>query len=206
MEKDSFRRFMIEHTLVRGEWVHLDSTWQDVLRRSDYPEVVRNILGQGLAAVALLSATIKYEGSLIMQIQSSGPVRLLVVQASSSGTLRGLARWDDEQTLPERASMQALFGDSNIVITVQPSDNGKPYQGIVAMQGETLADCLGEYFARSEQLETRMWLETGEGSVAGLLLQKLPGEAEDKDGWERSVMLADTLKPEELLDLDSETL
>lgn len=211
METDSLRRFMLTNTQVRGEWVHLDTTWQTLLANDAYPEPIRNVLGEALAAVLLLSATIKYEGALILQIKATGPMHLLVVQANSDGTVRGLARYqpeafahlDSSKTMP----LSTLLGDNaTMVITVQPTQ-GKPYQGIVALNGETMQDCLQAYFEQSEQLATKLYLAADDMACAGLLLQQLPEQRnDDQDGWQRATILADTLQPSDLLTWDYETL
>lgn len=204
IDKDQLSRFTLEDTNVRGEWLHLDQTWQDIQSRSEYPDVIKTVLGEALTAVTLLSSIIKYEGSLILQIKAAGPVHLLVVQATSDNTVRGLARWQDD--LPDSTSLKALFGDANMVITVQPNNGSKPYQGIVAMQGDTMQACFQAYFQQSEQLETQLWLAANEQSCAGFLLQRLPGERDDEDGWERATHLASTLSNDDLLNTDRDLL
>lgn len=200
---DILNRFILEATSVRGEWVHLDATWQALLERHEYPPVVRDLLGQALAAVALLSATIKFNGSLILQVTGNGPLNLLVVQAGGRGTVRGLARWQSE--VPE-AGLAAQFGDGRMVITIDPGEGRDRYQGIVPLEGESLAEALEGYFLRSEQLPTRLWLAADGQRAAGLLLQALPGERRDPDAFNRAVTLAATLKAEELLEWPVETL
>ncbi len=202
-EHDSLHRFLIEHTHVRGEWVHLDATWQALLERGPYPPGVREVLGEALAAVALLSATIKFDGSLILQITGDGPISMLVMQADGRRALRGLAHWTGE--VPEH-DLQAQFGEGRMVITIDPGEGKERYQGVVALEGARLSDALDAYFARSEQLPTRLWLAVDDRAVAGLLLQRLPGEDEDRDAWDRTVALADTVREEELLSLPVESL
>lgn len=200
-ERDTLHRFIIERTNVRGEWVHLDATWQAVLERSDYPPEVRVVLGEALAAVALLAATIKFDGSLILQLQGDGPLSLVVAQASGKRTLRGLAQWRAE--VPA-GSLVEKFGSGRIVITIDPGEGMDRYQGVVGLAGERLADALATYFEMSEQLPTRLWLAADGQAAAGLLLQSLPGEQRDPDAWNRAVMLADTLRGEELMGLEAE--
>jgi len=209
MEKDSLRRFILANTQVRGEWVHLDTTWQALLTNNDYPDVVKKVLGEALAAVVLLSATIKYQGSLILQIKGSGAMHLLVVQADSEGTVRGLARYKEEvlSNMIEEPSLPDLLSDDAImVITIQPNNSSKPYQGIVALNGETMQACLQTYFKQSEQLATRLYLAADANACAGLLLQRLPEQANDKDGWNRATILANTLSGKDLLTWDHDTL
>lgn len=203
---DKLHRFLIDDANVRGEWVQLDTAWQALTECADYPAPIRRMLGESFAAVALLSATIKYKGALVIQVNGGSPLSMLVVQATSEGKMRGMARWNDEAELGTTVS--DLFGkDATLVITVEPEEGeGERYQSVVALEGETLAECLTAYFEQSEQLKTRLELAVGETSVAGLLVQRLPGEAEDEDGWNRTSMLAETVKSEELLTLDVETL
>lgn len=200
-DNDRLFRFIIEHSNVRGELVHLDATWQAVLQRADYPENVRTILGEALAACALLSATIKFEGSLIMQIRGNGPLHLLVVQASSEGTVRAIARWHD--AVPAQ-NLQKIFGDAQLVITIEPPKEkigARPYQGIITLQGNRLSDAIENYFRQSEQLSTKLWLAADTKTCGGFLLQELPGTAEDGDAWPRATQLAATLSADEILHL-----
>lgn len=215
IERDSLHRFLIERTNVRGEWVHLDATWSALRERSVYPEPVRDLLGEALAATALLSATLKFSGSLTLQIRGDGTVPLLVTQAqvgrARSGepeghgrrTVRGVAHWQGE---PTAGPLETLCGRGHMALTIDPGQGGERYQGIVALHGARLADALRDYFDRSEQLPTRLWLAAGEQGVAGLLLQALPGEVPDPDAWERTVALADTVNSGELLALSAEAL
>lgn len=201
-EKDQLHRFLIENTNVRGELVHLNATWQAILQRANYPENVRNILGEALAACALLAATIKFDGSLILQIRGDGPLHMLVVQANSSGAMRAIARWHD--TVPDH-NLKSIFGNGQMVITIEPTDSD-PYQGIIALEGEHLNQAIETYFKQSEQLNTRLWLTSDIHSCAGFLLQEMPGKKPDDDAWARTTHLAATLSDQELLELDSAEL
>lgn len=208
IESDSLRRFMVGDANVRGEWVHLDTAWREIVARGEYPDSVKTLLGHAVAAIALLSATIKYDGSLILQIKGNGPIHLLVVQATSDGKMRGLARWDHDTVSTESLEglgFNELLGEGHLVITVQPNGDGERYQGIVALEGDSLSECIGGYFQQSEQLPTKLWLSADGAAAAGLLLQRLPGEAGDEDGWDRLVMLSDTITDVELLGLDVAT-
>lgn len=196
---DSLRRFLLESTPVRGEIVHLDATWRAVLERRKYPAPLEKLLGEMMAAAALLSATLKFEGSLIMQMQGSGPVQLLVVEATSQHTLRATAKWEGE--LPE-GNVRALLGDGRFVISIVPESGRQTYQGIVAMEGDSIAEVLEHYMAQSEQLETRLWLASDSQQAGGLLLQKLPSAPiMDADAWNRAIQLGSTIRREELLAL-----
>lgn len=196
---DTLTRFMFEHAEVRGESVRLDATWRAVLARHPYPEPVKKLLGEMMAACALLAATLKFEGALIMQMQGSGPVTLLVVECDSEFHLRATAKWRDDLA---HEDVRALLGDGKFVITIDPKTGGQAYQGIVALEGATVAEVLEHYMLRSEQLETRLWLASDAQQACGLLLQRLPEKtSEDEDAWNRALNLAGTLTPEELLSL-----
>ena len=204
-DSDSLHRFLFEHSGIRGNLVHLDSSWRAVLDAHPYPNAVREPLGEALAAVALLAATIKFDGSLIVQAQGSGPIRTLVVQATSARTLRGLARWEGE--VPEDGDLASRFGEGRLVLTVERR-KGEPYQGIVPLAGQGIAQAIERYFGDSEQLPTRLWLTASGQRAAGLLLQRLPGGTDDehsspsaRDDWTRVGLLADTLSREELAGL-----
>lgn len=197
---DSLQRFVFEHAPIRGEIVHLDATWRAVLERRDYPPQLRELLGETMAAAALLASTIKFDGRLIMQVQGEGPVRLLVVECSSERAMRALAQWRGE--VPSQSgSLAAMLGNGKLVITIDPYKGKERYQGIVSLTGDSMAEALEDYFARSEQLDTRLWLAANTQQAAGLLLQRLPGEHPDGDAWARAVHLASTLSRGELLGL-----
>ncbi len=202
--RDSLYRFLFEPLAVRGEMVHLDAAWRTVLERRTYPPAVQQALGETLAAAVLLSATIKFDGLLTLQVQARGPLRLLVAQVTSERTLRALARWDGE---PAPAPLRDLCGDGTLILTLDLGAGQDPYQGVVGLHGDTLAEALEEYFKRSEQISTRIQLAANDQTAAGLLLQRLPGvAATDTDGWERLSVLSATLQPVELLRTDAPTL
>lgn len=202
--KDSLRRFLFEHLPVRGELVHLDATWQAVLDRHDYPAPLRKVLGELMAAAGLLAATLKFEGSIILQLQGSGPVTLIVVECTSEQTLRATAKWSGEL---QGEDFPGLLGTGRFVITLSPTEGTQTYQGIVDLQGRTVAACLEHYMSRSEQLETRLRLAADDTRSAGMLLQQLPGHQEhDSDVWTRIGHLGGTLTDTELLDLAPEVL
>jgi len=209
---DSLQRFLFENAPVRGELVHLENTWSSVLERHDYPLAIRNLMGELSAAAVLLAATLKLKGALVLQIQGKGPIKLLVVECSGAGELqlRATAKWSGDLT---EGSLADLIGDGLFVITLDPKDGKQVYQGIVEVEGKSVAEMLENYMARSEQLETRLWLVADEHRAAGILLQKLPDQPNREgqktggaDMWQHAVILANTLKPEELLRESARTL
>ncbi|HEY3645259.1 MAG TPA: Hsp33 family molecular chaperone HslO [Gammaproteobacteria bacterium] len=202
-EHDTLRRFIFERLPVQGRHVHLDATWRAALERQDYPAPVRGLLGEAMAAVALLSATLKFDGNITLQVQGTGPVHLLVVQCTSDLNLRGLARWHGE---PPAASFRELIGDGRLVMTIEQSGKAERYQSIVPLEGDSLSSSLESYFARSEQLATRLWLTAGDASASGFLLQMLPDKQGDRDSWQHVTVLSDTLKQAELAGLSAQEI
>lgn len=201
-DTDSLHRFVFEHSRVRGELVRLDTTWQAVLERNRYPAAVKQALGEALVSVLLLTATLKLEGSLILQAQGEGPIRTLVAQATHQGTVRGMARWDGE--IPT-GDLRALFGNGQLVLTIDAKHRDR-YQGIVPLEGAGIGAALEGYFASSEQLPSRFWLAVDDTRAVGMMLQRLPGETDDQDDWNRAVILADTVQPQELLQQTTQAL
>ena len=197
-DSDCLHRFIFEHTDVRGELVHLDASWQAVLERQNYPAPVRDLLGQAMAAAVLLSATININGSLHLQLQGDGPVRLLLVEVTAQRTLRGLAHWDGG--VPD-GPLRRQVGDARLMLTIDPGGGSDRYQGLVGVEKDTLAETLEDYFRQSEQLATRLWLAANEQRAGGMLLQRLPERGGDDEDWNRDVFLGETVSHGELLEL-----
>lgn len=202
IEQDLLRRFVFEDLGVRGEWVKLTTSWQTAKQHQQGPQNAQLQLGQALAAVVMLSATIKFNGSLILQAQGDGDFKTLVAQSTHDRKIRGLIRSNDHVPV---GSLESQFGQGRLVLTIEP-DNAQPYQGVVPLQGKSLATALQTYFEQSEQLKTRLWLFAGENHAAGLLLQELPSQNSYKTDWEHIEILADTVTEQELLELDCESL
>lgn len=202
-DSDTLSRFLFENLGIRGNLVHLDASWRAVLDTHPYPEGVRDLLGEALAAVALLAATVKLEGSLILQAQGSGPMHTLVAQATHERAIRGLARW--EGTVPTIGGLRERFGNGRLVLTIQRLE-AEPYQGVVPLEGEGLSQAIEHYFSHSEQLQTCLWLAASGHRAAGLLLQRLPGDDHSEEDWARIGMLGATLTRQELLSLPTDQL
>lgn len=198
-EKDVLRRFLFDGLAIRGEWLNLTESWQAAKQHHQNTDTVTQQLGQALAAATLLSATIKFEGNLILQAQGDGPLKSLVAQSTNTREIRGWAR-SDEHALGE--NLPTLLGTGQIVITIEPK-KGEPYQGIVPITGKHLSAAVETYFAQSEQLKTRLWLFANNNQAAGLLIQELPSEnpESDQEDWNRIEHLANTITEQELLEL-----
>lgn len=198
---DHLQGFVLPDAGVRGALVRLDASWREVASRADYPPPLRAMLGECLAAVALMTANIKFSGSLSLELKSAGTPGLLFAECSDRGTLRGLARWDVTQQVADNVDLSRL-PDAVLAITIGQAD-GHRHQGLVALEGATPAAVLGHYFETSEQLPTRFVLAADGDQAAGLMLQRLPGAGSqptvDADGWNRVGHLAATLGAEELL-------
>ncbi|OOG55568.1 heat-shock protein Hsp33 [Rhodanobacter sp. C03] len=198
---DVLHRFLLEHAGVRGAVVRLGPAWREVAGRADYPPAVRAVLGEALAASALLTGNIKLDGALSVELKSSGALRLLFAECTDHGRLRGLARWNEP--LPEPLVLKAL-PDAGMAITIGNVERGQRYQGLVDLQHAGVADALENYFIQSEQLPARILLAANDEYAVGLMLQKMPDEgghhaAKDDDAWSRVVHLTATLGVEELL-------
>lgn len=205
---DQIQRFLFDNTNVRGELVTLEQAYAEVLDRHAYPPAVNHLLGELLAAVALLTDTVKLDGTLSIEVRGNGALALLMAESNPGGELRAIARMAEDAAIPdESAGFLELVGEGQIMITLDPRE-GHRYQGIVALDRDSLGDCLADYFAQSEQLPTRLWLAADGLRAGGLLLQRMPDESQnqDLDAWERSVHLAATVKQEELLGLAPEVL
>lgn len=197
-KQDILHRFLFEELGVRGEWVQLAESWQAAKAHQNNNGFLTELLGQTLAAVTLLSATIKFTGSMILQAQGSGALTTLVGQATHERKIRGLVRSQGEVS---PAPLAELFKEGRLVLTIEMAE-GEPYQGIVPIEGGTLASALETYFHQSEQLKTRLWLFADEHRAAGLLLQELPDQKHFQADWERIELLASTVTAKEFLALD----
>lgn len=201
---DSLQRFIFEHAPIRGEMVQLAATWQAVTERHRYPGPLRQVMGELMAAGALLAATLKFNGTLILQLHGNGPVKLIVVECSSDHAMRATAKWDGD--IPE-GNLRALLGSGRFAISLVPESGQQGYQGVVDLDADSIAAALEHYMATSEQIATRIWLACDEQRSAGLLLQKLPErESADSDAWPRAEHLASTVKAGELLELEPHQL
>jgi molecular chaperone Hsp33 len=216
--KDTLQKFMVDNAPVRGELVDLSATWQQVLARRDYPVAVQTLLGEMLSAAALLTANLKFNGTIVMQIHGDGPIKLLVVECDSHMQLRATAKITEGAVVEPDATLTQLVnanGEGRFAITLDPNDKmpgQQAYQGIVPLDGDNVASVIENYMLRSEQLDTKLWLAADGKISRGVLLQKLPTEGgknapqEELETWNRLSMLGNTLRAEEMLSTDIETL
>jgi len=207
---DLVRRFVLERHPIRGHVVRLSRAWLDVQTCALPISAVQRLLGEAVSAVVLLAATLKFNGTLTLQLQGKGLVSLLVAQCTHDFKVRGMARHEPMEGEPDFC---ALTGEGQIVVTVEATDRASSYQGVVPLAGDSLAESLEAYFHQSEQLPTRVALAASPGVVAGMLVQRIPGEggkrpAVDPAALESAWMKTDhamvALQPAELLADDVE--
>lgn len=201
------QRFLIENTDIRGEMVTLTSSYLETIANHKYPKAVSELLGQFLAAGVLLGSTLKFDGRLVLQARGDGQLSLMMAEYTSAGQIRGIARFPET---PDGIEFSDLTGKGSLVITVD-SKRGKPYQGVVALEADSLAQCLQDYFRQSEQLGSWIMLASNASSVSAIMLQQLPAQLQ-KDAdiraeqWQNAIQLAQTLRKDELLNLDNQTI
>ncbi len=202
MANNLLHRYLFENLSVRGELVQLDDTYQQIISSKEYPAPVQRLLGELLVATTLLTATLKFEGSITLQLQGDGPVSIAVINGDHDQKIRGVARWEGE--VAEDSTLHQLMDKGHLVITISPK-KGERYQGVVGLEGETLSEVLEGYFERSEQLKTRLWFRLGEFDgkphAAGMLLQVMPDGTGTPEDFEHLEQLTDTVKNEELFSL-----
>ena len=197
-------RFIFDDMPVRGLHVRLENVWKHIVGQKHYPAAIRRALGELLAAGALLSGNLKTDGTLIVQVQGQGRLKMLVVEATSDQTVRATARWDETAEINDDESLTDLLGSNSVfVLTLQPKD-AEPWQGVVPLEGGSIAQMLINYTKRSEQLDTQIVLASSDDACGGLLVQRLPEPEPDAASWEHVGTLVQTLTPEELTGLDAQ--
>lgn len=216
---DSLRRFVFERYPFRGQLVHLGPAWRAMMEHHEYPDEIRDSLGEAAVATVLLASTLKFKGQLSLQLRGSGPMHLMLVECSDGLALRGVARFREA---PPTRDLRVLSGDGTLTVTLEGEDFSNRYQGIVPLAAERMQDCLREYFETSEQLPTRLWLRADAEQASGLLVQRLPltsrpasatesgaggvSEEEVEDAWQRVQLVAGTVTDAELASLPDRDL
>jgi len=199
MQTDYVQRFLFEELDIRGRLVCLTAAWQHMLHGRDYPEDVASLLGHTTALNVLLGANQKGAGRVTLQVQGSGPVKLLVADCTSDLRIRGMASFDKPQENP--MNERSLLGDGRLSVMLEDIKSGRLYQSLVPLEGETLEQIFVHYLSQSEQLPAFLRLYADGGALCGLLLEKLPkADSRDPDGWNRVTHLASTLTLDETRD------
>ena len=207
MQQDLLHRYLFDNLDVRGELVQIDNAYNEMIAKHNYPEPVKALLGELLVATCLLTATLKFEGEIAVQLQGDGPVKYAVINGDDQQNMRGIARLQHEVT---GSTVKELIGQGYMVITITPTQ-GERYQGIVPLEHDTLSECIESYFEQSEQLKTRLWFATdteeGCAKACGLFLQVLPVDKQKSiEDFAHLEAISNTIKDEELLELDANTI
>ncbi|AZN34011.1 MULTISPECIES: Hsp33 family molecular chaperone HslO [unclassified Pseudoalteromonas] len=207
MQQDLLHRYLFDKLDVRGELVQIEHAYNEMIANHNYPEPVKALLGELLVATCLLTATLKFEGEIAVQLQGDGPVKYAVINGDDKQNMRGIARMQSEIS---GSTVKELVGKGYMVITITPT-KGERYQGIVPLEHDTLSKCIESYFEQSEQLKTRLWFATdtteGKAKACGLFLQVLPVDKQKSiNDFTHLEALSDTIKREELLELDANTV
>lgn len=211
---DVLNRYLFNDMHVRGELVQLSKSYQNIIKNHNYPVGVRLLLGELMAATCLLTATLKFEGEITVQLQGDGPIGYMSVNGDNNQKMRGIAKFKPEQGHTKASTLNGLIGKGTMVITIRP-EKGEAYQGVVALDQATLAECLAHYFEVSEQIPTKIWLfsDDEKQQVAGSLVQLLPdgdGSSENltkqESDFEHISQLTNTIKADEIFSLDAQAL
>lgn len=242
------RRFIVENQPVRGYWVDLESAWQELRAHQEYAPDVRDLLGEAVSAAVLLAATLKFQGTLTLQLEGQGQLRLLVAQCTHDFRVRAVARLNEPEddageaapevpafvdlgaapqgadpfaglsiavtAAPAKAFRRLVGEQGRVLVTVEASEREMRYQGIVPLSGNSLSECLEEYFASSEQLPTRVRLAADGRRAVGLLVQKLPersGEEPERESaaamaWRAAEKGIESVRPGELVNASLESV
>ena len=207
MQQDLLHRYLFDNLDVRGELVQIENAYNEMIANHNYPDAVKALLGELLVATCLLTATLKFEGEIAVQLPGDGPVKYAVINGDDRQNMRGIARLQSEVT---GSTVKELIGQGYMVITITPT-KGERYQGIVPLEHETLSECIEAYFEQSEQLKTRLWFATdtteGNAKACGLFLQVLPVDKQKSiEDFAHLEALSHTIKDEELLELDANSV
>lgn len=218
---DLFKKYLLPDHSTRIQVVRLTNAWKTGLAHQHYPACVQTLLGELVSAAVLLASNLKFDGSLVLQLQGDGPIALIVVECSSTLAIRATVSLRDDHDIPDDGTLQSLLnanGNGRFIVVLDPEKRTagfQPYQGVVPLEGDTVAQVLEHYMLGSEQLHTRLWLAADGERTAGLLLQRLPDhggnmadttDTHPEETWERVVHLSSTLKHIELLELDSDAI
>ncbi len=204
-ESDTIQRFIFEHASIRGEIVHVEHTYQTIMKQRNYPPMVKNLLGEALISCLLLASSIKFEGTLSLQFQGDERLPLLLVQCDHELNIRAFAKYAEHLEIIDYAT---AFLQGQMVLTINQHKQTQVYQSTVPLQSTSMSENLMSYFAQSEQIATQVWLAVNEDMAAGMLLQLMPGQdtLQREQFWEYAVHLGQTVSEQELLTLDNQTL
>ena len=211
-ENDVRQRFIFDNSDIRGEILSLQESYQTILGQTNYPPAIAHLLGEFLAGACLLSATLKFDGIISLQASGTGPLSMIMADCTHHHDIRAIAHYQSELFENPDSSLnqlpyqlhELLGKNATLAVTIDPV-KGERYQGVIPVEGDTLSDCLTNYFNQSEQLPTKIWLQANEHRVGALLLQALPTDLQSPEEkqrhWHHLSLLAQTLSPTEQLQL-----
>lgn len=206
---DNIRRFLFKELNVRGQHIQLTNAWQEMIAERHYPAVIINLLGELTAVTTMLAAGLKHQGKVTIQIQGTGPVNLLVVEATNELNIKGVAKTNDKlkTEIKETQDLNQLLGDGKILVTLENQLTDSVFQSYVPREANSIKGIFEDFLTQSDQQPSKLWLAADETGIGGVLIQKLPASKNiDADGWNRVEILSDTLTNQEIISLDSETL
>ncbi|WP_024851693.1 Hsp33 family molecular chaperone HslO [Hydrogenovibrio kuenenii] len=207
---NTIKRFLFKDLDIRGQHIQLDDVWQQMIEDRHYTPALTEVLGELTALTVMMANGLKHPGKVVIQIQGEGPVNLLVVEASHDLQIRGVAKTN--RALSNETTLDELLGNGQILMTLENTLTDSLFQSYVDREGLTVTEAFETFLTQSEQLPSKLWLAASEKGIGGVLVQQMPASADkdeadiDGDAWNRVTTLADTLKSEELVSLDSETL
>lgn len=202
---NQIHRFLFKDFGIRGEHIRITHAWQEMIKDRHYPTVLTQFLGELTAISVMLASGIKHKGKLTLQMMGEGPITLLVVEVTHDLKIKGVAK--TKGTLRDEATLEALLGSGQILVTLENEDTHTLYQSHVPREGKSVAEAFETFMTQSDQLKTKLWLTADTQAAAGLLLQKMPEtDKQDADAWSRITHLASTVKSEELLTLEASEL
>ena len=205
-DQDQSQRFIFEDTAIRGEIISLDQSYLDIINKHQYPDKIKYCLGQFLASVTLLSSTLKFDGSMILQAKSEGQVSLMMAECKNGKFVRAICRYDENFD-----DSKALFKNAHMALTLEPL-KGRSYQSMISLHEDNIAKGLEDYYLQSEQIKSRIKITVTDNSATGMLIQAMPLSAEtsslniDDETFNRIDCLFSTLKDEELSGLSNQDI
>ena len=196
---DTLRHFLLEHSSVQGEIVHLDASWQAVVAQKAYPKAIQILLGDLVVSAVLLSATMRLSGSITMQVKAEGPLKLLVVECRDGKSIRAMAHWEQDW---DSSVVNSHFDLAQLVMTLDPDNSTERYQGIIDLSGSTIAEALENYLMQNGQINARLRLANDNKQAAGILLQRSLDDDLDYDSfWNQALEVAREITEDDLLEL-----
>lgn len=207
---NTIKRFLFKDLDIRGQHLQLDDVWQQMIEDRHYTPALTQVLGELTIMTIMMANGLKHPGKVIIQIQGEGPVNLLVVEATHDLKIKGVAKTN--RALTNESTLDELLGNGQILMTLENTMTDSLFQSYVDREGGTVSEAFETFLTQSEQLPSKLWLAANEQGIGGVLIQQMPASEDkheddiDGDAWNRITTLADTLKTEELVSLDSETL